>query len=297
MLKSLVFLIVISFGVISCDRFNPGKEIITNCVQGSEPTKKILFIGWDGVRSDALQQANTPNLDSLLQNSLVSYNCDRGEHTVSVPGWSTVLHGVWPAKHNLKENSFRNNRYDDYPDIITIAKQFKPNLSATVLTNWDDFLRITSNENYAQRYENDQQVTSAAIQLLNDCTPDMMFLHLDYPDYIGHRLGFSPDIIEYIGAIEVADFYLGQVMEVIRERESSFSEEWMVVLTTDHGGNGTGHGGQDHLTQTRKVWTVVRTPNGIQQVINEVNSVDLMPTMLKWLDIIGVPNLDGTPLI
>ena len=185
----------------SCDRFDPNKEICTNCKKGSEPIRKVLFIGWDGVRTDALLNSNTPNFDTLAQSAILSFQCDRGEYTVSVPGWSTILHGVWPSKHNLTENSFRMNKYDDYPDIISMAKRFKPNLSATVLSNWDDFLRITSQEDYAQRYDNDQQVTSAAIQLLNDCTPDMMFLHLDYPDYIGHRLGFSSNGIEYMTSI------------------------------------------------------------------------------------------------
>lgn len=296
MTKTFVFITLVATTWCSCDRFNPKKEILTNCKPGIEPTRKVLFVGWDGVRSDALQNASTPNLDSLIQSGISTYNCDRGEHTVSVPGWSTILHGVWPSKHNLTKNSFRGNRYEDYPDIITIAKQFKPNLSATILANWDDFLRITSNEDYAQRYDNDKAVSEAAINLLNDCTPDIMILHLDYPDYIGHRMGFSTSGVEYKGSIEVSDYYLGNVMEVVYSRELAYNEEWMVVVTTDHGGEGTGHGGQDDLSQTRYVWAVIRTPNSAAIQLNQMNSVDLMPTMLKWLDIIGVPNLDGLSL-
>jgi predicted AlkP superfamily pyrophosphatase or phosphodiesterase len=78
----------------------------------------VIFIGWDGVRSDALQLANTPNLDSLIGHSIHSFHVDRGPHTVSTPGWSTILHGVWPEKHGLTENSFRKNRYETYPDIF-----------------------------------------------------------------------------------------------------------------------------------------------------------------------------------
>lgn len=296
MVKSGTFLFTILLIGFSCDRFNPDKEIVTTCKPGSEPSRKVLFIGWDGVRSDALQNASTPHLDTLIQSAIVSFNCDRGEHTVSVPGWSTILHGVWPSKHNLKENSFRKNKYDEYPDIITIAKKIKPNLSATVLTNWDDFLRITTNEDYAQRYDNDEKVTEAAIQLLNDCTPDLMILHLDYPDYIGHRMGFSSSGMEYKGSIEVSDYYLGRIMEKIYARELAYNEEWMVVLTTDHGGEGTGHGDQDDLNQTRKVWSVIRTPGGANIELTQMNSVDLMPTMLKWLGITGIPNLDGVSL-
>jgi arylsulfatase A-like enzyme len=69
-----------------------------------------------------------------------------------------------------------------------------------------------------------------------------------------------------------------------------------VVLTTDHGGEGTGHGDQDDLNQTRKVWSVIRTPGGANIELTQMNSVDLMPTMLKWLGITGIPNLDGVSL-
>ena len=296
MFRNVVFLyLTIVFSSCS-DKFDAEEEIRTNCKQGSEPVNKVLFIGWDGVRSDAVQTAETPNLDVLIASSLFSYNCDRGPYTVSVPGWSSILHGVWPEKHNLFENTFKKNNYEEYPDIISIAKQFKPNLSATILTSWDDFLRITDNEDYAQRYDNDKQVTDASIQLLSDCTPDLMFLHFDYTDHVGHKIGFSNDGIEYLSAIEISDFYLGQIMSQVYLRENLYGEKWMVVLTTDHGGEGTGHGGQDDLPQTRNVWAVIRTPNQEITELQSIKSVDLLPTMLKWLGIDNVPNLDGTAL-
>jgi arylsulfatase A-like enzyme len=76
----------------------------------------------------------------------------------------------------------------------------------------------------------------------------------------------------------------------------NYNEEWMVVVTTDHGGEGTGHGDQDDLEQTRKVWSVIRTPGATKYELTQMNSVDLVPTMLKWLGISGLTNLDGVSL-
>ena len=36
--------------------------------------KKILFIGLDGCRSDALNVADTPNIDSFIENGLIIEN-------------------------------------------------------------------------------------------------------------------------------------------------------------------------------------------------------------------------------
>jgi len=291
-----VFITLLFISITSCsDKFNEEKEIRTNCKQGAS-LKKVLIVGWDGVRTDALLAAETPNLDSLLKNSIYTFNCDRGPFTVSVPGWSSLLHGVWPDKHNLRENSFRKNRFDEFPDIVKILKGQRPELSAVVLSNWDDFLRITSNEDYAQRYDNDWQVTNAANALIGDCSSDIFVLHYDFPDYIGHSIGFSPTSIEYLNSIEITDYYLGEILENVYWRESNLNEEWLVVVTTDHGGEGTGHGGQDDLPQTRNVWAVLRFPNQSQIEIPSFKIVDVLPTILKWFGVNPNSNLDGTSL-
>ena len=291
----LLGLIIIATGCV--DKFKPKKEIRTECPQGVEPQKKLLFIGWDGVRSDALVAANTPNLDSLLGQAIYSFNVDRGPYTVSTPGWSSILHGVWPAKHGLTENSFRKNNYDKYPDIFTLMRKTKSNLGLATLSNWDAFLQITEQETYAQRFDTDPKMVQEALNLLTNCAPDVMLMHFDYPDASGHEFNFSPNSIEYRYSIEISDYYLGLLMSNIKQREQDFNEQWMVVLTTDHGGEGTGHGGQDDLLQTRYVWQVVRTPLFSTSNQAQGKVVDLLPTMMKWMgcEISGL-DLDGTAL-
>lgn len=296
--RIFVLLLFCSLFLPGCvDKFKPKKEIKTTCPVGIEPVRKVLFIGWDGVRSDALLAANTPHLDSLLQKSIYSLSVDRGPYTVSTPGWSTILHGVWPDKHGLTENSFRKNRYDTYPDIFTLMRRTKPELGLASLSNWDAFLQITSEETYAQRFDTDPEMTQEAISLIQQCTPDVMLLHFDYPDATGHEFGFNPTSPEYLSSIEITDHYLGEIMSHIYQREAQFNEEWMVVLTTDHGGNGTGHGGQDNIAETRYVWYVIRSPSFTKILIPQGKTVDLLPTMMKW---IGVSSsnlgLDGTSL-
>jgi hypothetical protein len=53
--------------------------------------RKVLVIGIDGTRSDALQQANTPNLDSLAINGFHSYDSWQIDITVSGPSWSSIM--------------------------------------------------------------------------------------------------------------------------------------------------------------------------------------------------------------
>jgi hypothetical protein len=46
--------------------------IFTSVSQAQTGTRKVLFIGIDGCRWDALQAADAPNLDNLLNNSVYS---------------------------------------------------------------------------------------------------------------------------------------------------------------------------------------------------------------------------------
>ena len=67
------------------------------------PTKKVLILGIDGLRPDALIAANTPNVDRLLENGCFSAEAQTGQYTVSGPGWSSLLTGVWWSKHGVTD--------------------------------------------------------------------------------------------------------------------------------------------------------------------------------------------------
>ena len=299
-IKFLLISFIGIFVLISCnDKFKPKQEIRTECKQGTEAVRKVLFVGWDGVRSDAILKAETPCIDSLLNSAYSNWHTDRGAYTVSVPGWSSLLHGVWPEKHGLTDNTFKTSNYKSYPDLFTLARQLKPNLSLATLSNWDDFLRITENENFAQRYTTDHDLKEATKYLLQDCTPDMTVLHFETPDAMGHYSGFSPTNSDYLKEITVVDAYLNELMKVVKYREQNYNEEWMVVVTTDHGGEGTGHGNQYDLDQTRFVWCILRIPSLSHNIeLPEATSVDILPTMFKWMNIPLNPawNLDGQAL-
>ncbi len=64
--------------------------------------KRVLLIGIDGCRSDALAAAEIPNLRTLMSNATVTWDAVAGgvkdspsqQQTVSGPGWASVLCGV-----------------------------------------------------------------------------------------------------------------------------------------------------------------------------------------------------------
>ena len=80
-------------------------------------TKKVLIIGIDGTRPDAIQAATTPGLDDLIANGIYSPDALNDDITISGPGWSAILCGVWSNKHLVTGNNFTPNNYATYPHI------------------------------------------------------------------------------------------------------------------------------------------------------------------------------------
>ena len=136
--------------------------------------------------------------------------------------------------------------------------------------------------------------TEAACHL-RSAGPDVLFLHFDNMDATGHASGFHPGNVNYLAAFNQLDAQIGTVLEAVRQRETELGEEWLVCVVSDHGGTAGGsHGGQspDELNVPFFLNGCAVVPG---QLPSPIENVDLMPTILTYLDVPIYPgwNLDG----
>ena len=244
--------------------------------------KKVLIIGIDGCRADALELANTPVIDNLIQNGIYSPDALNDDITVSGPGWSAILCGVWSDKHLSIDNSFNNTDYFNFPPIFKYAEDFDDNLNTVSICNWNPI-----NDNIVQNYadfklnvSSDYDVSSEASTYITNNDPDLIFLHFDDVDHAGHNYGFSPNITEYITSIEAVDDLLDPVMQAIYQRPNYLNEDWIILVTSDHGGVGTSHGGTS--IEHENVVVIVSGDN-IQQLVIEKDSSLILDSVYNCL--------------
>lgn len=225
--------------------------------------RKALFIGIDGVRSDALQIANTPNIDSLTDSGIYSYDSWHLGVTSSGPSWSSMLTGVWEAKHLVTNNSYSGANFGEYPYLSNRLKEWNSDLKCVQVFTWNPQGEVGENSGgnvFNSNWDSSidagdlgQGLVSATAKLqLLDPELDFLFIHFDETDSAGHGFGFSPDVPQYMNAIEGADAEIGEVIEALRNRATYDDEEWLIVSTTDHGGQGFGHGGNSN--NERLIW-------------------------------------------
>lgn len=254
---------------------------------------KALLIGIDGCRPDALQAAQTPNIDKLIGGGAYSFDAQTCALTKSGPSWASVLTGVWPDKHGVVNNSMVGERFDQYPHFFKRLRDIRPDSYTASIVHWEPIhSKIVSGADQSMAYPADEEVADAAVRVVADTKLDVLFLHFDEVDGAGHRHGYSSIVQEYIEAIERTDGYVGDVVDALTNRPSYGHEDWLVVLTTDHGGSATKspedkkyrHG--DDVPEHRTVFLIVSGHSSMTGQIEPAPvSVDIPPTILAHLGV------------
>jgi len=237
--------------------------------------KKVLIIGIDGVRSDALIQANTPNIDQLISNAIYSPHTLNDDITISGPGWSAILCGVWSDSHLVTGNDFSVDNYDAFPSIFKHIDDLNPGLNTLSICNWgpiNDFI-IQEHVDFKLNVGSDQEVSTQASNYIAANDPDLIFLHFDNVDHAGHSYGFAPSVSEYNAAIEQVDVLLGPVLSAIENRPNYLEEDWLILVTADHGGQGFSHGGNSLIEE--EVFFIANGKNITPEIITRDTIVQI----------------------
>jgi predicted AlkP superfamily pyrophosphatase or phosphodiesterase len=286
-------------------------------LQAAEPVKKVLYIGIDGTRFDAIEKASTPHLDGLIANGIHSPTClilgerYKKNDTVSGPGWSSILTGVWADKHGSNDNKFVGTNYREFPHFFARLKEARPAARTVSYVTWKPiYEKITSAADVSRNYEGmekgpkayeigDAKATDDAVKELTEGNPDVVFLYIGQVDETGHAFGFHPAVPEYIAAIERADALVGRALTAMKGRKTFAQEDWLVVVTSDHGGKGKGHGGGHNDPDILNSFLIVSGAAAKRGRFEEqVYLVDAPVTVLAHLGVSPKPEwkLDGRPV-
>ena len=269
--------------------------LVTACQPPQQ--KKLLFIGIDGVRVDVLEDVSTPHLDSLALQGWISQASQSDAPTVSGPMWSSLLTGVWPPKHGVMGNDFTGNRYDLYPDFLTRLEGIDTTFSTLSVTDWpplsqpvdggpllgeniDD--KVFFNGDELGYRSADELSVLAAVEYLENRNIDAAFVYLGNPDVVGHET--SSLSAEYRRSIAEADGQVGQLVQAIRQRPSFETEDWLILVSTDHGRRDDGGHGGTSLLETTTFYIASGTAANAKPP-ESISPVDVAVTALAHLGI------------
>lgn len=264
--------------------------------------KKLLIIGIDGCRADVINKKFAPTMDSIihLSNTAYTYRMKNENHTMSAANWSSMLTSVHWKKHGAKNNEkFENGDFVKYPHFYKYLKEQKPDLKLASFPGWTDINRliVLNNADYAPVYKKDVPDTLVAAQMLrwldvaNDSIFDANFIHFNDVDHNGHTTGFSPKNVNYTNEVRVKDEFVKKVFAAIKLRKEKYNEDWLVIISTDHGGRRTGNNNNGHSVgiinpHIRRNFLII---NGADtkagKISNKPRTIDIAYTALKFFGV------------
>jgi len=295
-------------------------------------SKKVLFVILDGIPADVLDTVATPNIDMISAIggfTEASMGGEAGEYsetpTISAVGYNSLLTGVWANKHNVWGNGIEAPNYN-YWTIFRMLKEADKSKKTAIFSTWldnrtklvganlpetnrfafdyyfDGFeldtLNFPHGDDRIYIHKIDEVVSKEAARYIQKEGPDMSWMYLEYSDDMGHGYGNSPQMID---GVKKADVQIGRVWEAIQYREKTFGEDWLIVITTDHGrtDDGFGHGG--HSPRERATWIVTNSKYTNSHFEEVPEMVDILPSIANHMEI-SIPKkmameLDGTPFI
>lgn len=299
------------------------KRILTICLALLSGTaiaqqRKAVFIIVDGISADVLETQPVPHLKSIIRSGsyLRAYvGGEKGGYsqtpTISAVGYNSVLTGTWVNKHNVWDNDIKEPNYH-YWTIFRTFKSHFPQKKTAIYSSWEDNRtklvgdRLAATGNLAidikadgfeldtARFPHDRKkaymeridahVADVAAQSLREQAPDLSWVYLEYTDDMGHMYGDSP---EFISSIQKMDEKVGKIWKAVQYRQQRFREEWLIVITTDHGRDeqaGKHHGGQSFRERSGWIVSNIRQPNTYAKM-SYPGVVDIMPTIARFLQL------------
>lgn len=295
--------------------------------------QKAVFIIVDGIPADVIEKLQPPGLMEIAKAGGFARAYTGGVKgtynqtpTISAPGYNDVITGVWGNKHNVWDNDIADPNYN-YWNIFRIAKKANPSLKTAIFSTWEDNRTKLVGEgldaagniklDYAfdgleldtVTYPHDKEashirkidevVSARAASFIQEQGPDLSWVYLEFTDDMGHKYGDSE---QFHNAIMNADMQIKRIYDAITLREQTFKEDWLIVITTDHGRDaktGKNHGGQSD--RERLTWIVTNSKNLNEHFKQTPSAVDILPSIANHMKL-KIPEetreeLDGIPFV
>lgn len=213
---------------------------------------KVFVVMFDGLRADALESANVPNVTLLKEGKwqdgykcawTLTGNTILDGYASSAPNHQAIATGVTAAKTGQRNNGANICDHVKWPSWLSRLVAAKPEKKAMFMFSWgwDKCISPDPKVKYVHSSDAANAENMAGILASADA-PDAIMWFIDLPDHGGHGSGFYPFSQGYFSDIYRSDSYFGKALKAIASRPTFAEEDWLIVVLSDHGGYARTHG-------------------------------------------------------
>ncbi len=253
--------------------------------------KHVVVIGVDGMGGrTAFKGTNAPNLYALMARGAWTLRARGVMPTSSSPNWASMLMGAGPEQHGVTSNDWLTNRFDFppttlgpgsmFPTVFSVLRERHPGFEIGAIYDWGDFGRLFDRAavNLSENVKGSTNTAPRAIAYLREIKPNFLFIHFDDVDHAGHTFGWESSA--YLQMVATIDGLIADILRAIHD--AGIARQTVVLVTADHGGRGTKHGGNS-LEELEIPW-IIAGPGVVsgRELRDPINTYDTAPT-LAWV--------------
>ncbi|MCU6711389.1 alkaline phosphatase family protein [Paenibacillus sp. J5C_2022] len=255
--------------------------------------EKVLLISVDGMRPDSLEAAGHSFVKEMMKKGSYTLHAQTVMPSVTLPCHMSMFHSVPPERHGIVDNVYT----PQVRPVAGLCEQLRSHEKVCAFFyNWSELRDLTRPGSLAYSsyisgdisYEaSNKKITEQAIDYMNQDAPDFTFLYLGHVDEAGHKYGWMS--AEYIQAVHDS-------WACIEQAACAIPEQYTVIVTSDHGGHGRGHGTDMPEDMTIPLLMTGPTIASGKQ-IDTASILDIAPTVAKLLGVPGNKDWEGNCLV
>lgn len=218
----------------------------------AQDVRHVIVIGVDGLSPDGVMKAEAPTLHDMMKRGSWSMHARGVLPTSSSANWASVIGGAGPEQHGVTSNDWQVGEFNFptsatgsggfFPSIFQVLSDQKPEWEVGSVYHWEGFGNLYDHRfvDYDAHGKGEDETAALAVAYIKTKRPRFLFVHLDNVDHAGHAYGHGTP--KYYAAVAKADALIKGILQATVE--AGIEDETVILVTSDHGGVGKGHGGE-----------------------------------------------------
>ena len=238
-MKRLFLLVAVALAAVAC----------TN--EQERKAEHIFLVGFDGWGSYCMDSVEMPFTRELMDQGCYTYKKRTVLPSVSAPNWASMFMGATTELTGWTNNGDTAplapayvNENGVFPTIFSLIREQLPESKTACIYEWGGIRPLVDEKaiDYCVQLR-PEDIAAKSAEYIKSVKPDFMAIIYDDPDHVGHSKGH--DTPEYFARMEELDACLGEIIAAIKE--AGIYDDSIIIVTSDHGGIGHGHGGQSMM--------------------------------------------------
>lgn len=253
------------------DTINPLREDYPEPGTTATTSRKVMWIIMDGANGASVNEArntgSAPNLRTMTETSIYTFNgladSKSSEAVTKERAWSNLMTGV--TSHGVTDSESLASI--TAPSVIDLLKTKAAQKQVAVIGADKDFVESFDPKADSHFSGSDSECYYNVVEMLaQTSSPDFVILELSSVRKAGENDGFMDEeglrpSSSVLDAIKSLDNYIGSLRKLVAQRSERYNEDWLIAITSSHGGVAEDSGETVYDKPDRKTFAMLYHPD------------------------------------